>query len=52
MNNKLDELRDIIINYDELISVWFDGEDVNDYAEESDNLRNKAFKLIEELKKQ
>ena len=48
---ELKELKEIIYNYNDLMSCWMDGEDGNLYADNSDDLRNRAIKILENLEK-
>lgn len=56
--NKLEELRQIIYGYDELLSYWFDGVRPADASEQeencvynmSDDYRNRALNILEEMK--
>ena len=57
MEEKLNELTNIIYKLDELLDHWFDGDNANllaaggyDVFTESDNLRNRAIEIINELK--
>ena len=57
MKNKIDELIKIIRGYDKLLDYWFDGISASGLSAEgisvyemSDEYRNKALKILEELK--
>ena len=49
MEKKLNELRDIIRENDNLCSRWNDGEDAQDYLELMDTLRNSAERIIDDI---
>ena len=56
--HKLEELKQIIYGYDELLSYWFEGVRPADASEQeeqcvyamSDDYRNRALKILEEMK--
>lgn len=49
MEKKLNELKNIIKEYDNLCSCWNDGEDAQDYLELMDTLRNNAIEIIDNI---
>ena len=57
MNDKLNELRDIVYGLDELIGYWFEGipasilgADGMPVYEMADDLRNRALTIIQEMR--
>ena len=57
MTEKLDELRDIVHGFDELLGYWFDGipasilgADGLPVYEMADDFRNRALKIIKEMR--
>lgn len=49
--DKCNELTQIIIQYDCLCKRWSEGEIADEYLDIMDSLRNRAFNLINEIKK-
>lgn len=49
MKRKLNELKEIIKEYDNLCDRWSNGENAQDYLELMDTLRNSAESIIDDI---